>query len=502
MANVTVTLTGDGSKLAEQLNKLVQLEKAFGNEADNTGKKSRRGADSATAGFDKLYGSVRRIAMGVAGGLGLTNAFQQGIDMLKTYDERLGQVAIKQAEIAKEMISLQTLQEDYAGDQSLSAARVGALYGVRPAQAIKATQEMQSKSGGSFEQGLEMAREVFKLQELQIPNESAREIIRFGTAVGMTPKEASSLIYGGAKESAFGPAEFSKGMPAMTEWAESPEAGVAAMVALSSLKQPEKLETFLRQSAVALTTENDFTKKFKMEKYVNEAVSQGYDPWMTRLSYARENIAPNQNTGMYDLASMEKAGFTNLKEMQGLVVLLNRFDEIVTVYDKMKQRDVDLVDKDLTKLDEEPRISGMRKHERAAAFREIEQTWGGSGDKARERQERLDTIAQEMQFNPLYVDPTTGQPGYLGRIVHAGSQPVKSIPTVSPEERENIKLDSFGAGYGAGIYMPHIQKSQEKTDRLIQALEENTRATAENTSKQNTIEKRSVPRPQPNSGVE
>lgn len=532
MANVTVTLSGDGSKLAEQLNKLIALEKGLGNEADNAGKKSKRGTDHATAGLDKMASSIKSVAAGVVGGLGLTNAFQSGINMLKEYDSRLGQIAQKQEAVAKAAIPLGVLQPKGMEESAAKrAAELGTQYGVLPAESVDVVQELQSVAKESLEGGLALAEEAFKLSKLGVEIADAKRVLSYGHELGMTPQEASSLIFRGGELSRFTTGDFAKAMPSLMEYSASPEFGVAALSAISRNVEPEKLEVYTRQAALGLTTENEMTKKLHLDKKVEDLQKLGeeqgvsVDPFLARLMLVKQSVAPDARTGRYDIATMQKAGLTEEREARGVAILLNEFDRLVGELEDLKGRDVGAVQEKLAGIEQIPFFKAVLDEERHKAKLQYEQTWGKFSEDAREREAGLRKTADELEYSPWFVDQETGKPTWTGRFV-AEIQRVlnaEGVPEPTPNRQpssgpmspvipedwkgmENLLRETLFRSNPTRVTQEEKMAFQWfGGNDAVAALEENTTATRELAAvlrDSKPQQPRAVPRANPTSGIE
>jgi hypothetical protein len=499
MSQVTITITGDSAKAANEFRKLVGMEQQLANAAENAGKKSKRGTDEAVGGLASMGQKIKEVAIGVTGGLGLTEAFRAGIEVLKQYDTRLGEVAQKQNSLAESAISLAAMQPKGMEEETVKkASELGVLHGVKPSESVDIVQELQSV-GGTLEDGLKMAEESFRLMKLRTEAVDAKAVMSFGHQLGMTPKEASSLIYRGAELSRYEPADFAKAMPVLSEYRESPEFGVAAMSAVSRIKQSGEMETFVRKAAMGLTTENEMTKKLDLNKKLEDAYALAeqlgaeIDPMLVRLDIVREGVKPNKRTGLYDISIMQAAGISEEREAQGLAILLNDYDRLVQELRDIETRNIDSVQQKIEALAKVPMFKAYYDEQEHLAQLELEQAWGPYAESARERDEKLRKQGQALEYNPAFVSQETGKPeGFIGRIVGALQD------TRTPEEK-NADILGFG---GKISFTP--TDSSDAGVTLSSAIEENTAATKEliSTLRDTKQRTRPVPKPQPNSGIE
>lgn len=116
MGNVTITLSGDDSKLIAALNRVIRKEDELGRAATKAGKSTKRATDGSTKSLGVMDGVLDGVAakFGPAGAIALGTAamakgFQVALDIIERMNQETDRLVQKQASAAAEFRSLAQL---------------------------------------------------------------------------------------------------------------------------------------------------------------------------------------------------------------------------------------------------------------------------------------------------------------------------------------------------------------------------------------------------------
>lgn len=437
MANVTVTLSGDGSKLAAVLQQAIEMEKKFGNAAENATNQASRGAGVVNDSMGKLMKTLQAVGTAVVTAFGVRQVVQVAINAIREYDDALGKLADKQKTLVDAKAAYAALQEPRMEEKALrDAENLGARYNVKPRDSYIIAEEMQSIASRdeytpeqNRQRGLKYAESAMKLVKIGVDAETAKDVISYGNSAGVTPDRIVDIAYEAAQRSRLTPAKFTKAMPSLVGYNQSVSAGLAAFAAISKNRDEGEVETIAMRTALAIKDKNDLTKRIHLDKKVEDWMAmseqQGIeaDPIMTRLAFIREAVQPDPRTGLYDEAIFKKAGVPDIREQKGLTDIMNNWDKFTEDYWAIKNTPVGRVEDLTARLEKVPEIGSAWADMRHDAEAEAAQQSGPIAEKSRKHRQEQIAIANKYGNDPKWVDQETHMPFWRTRILNAIREP-------------------------------------------------------------------------------
>jgi hypothetical protein len=421
-----------------------------------------------------LKGEWKALVGTALGFIGVNQLIQQGIGLLRDYDERLKKISETQTKTAKGAVPLAALQAPEDVSRVLrEAAAISAAEGISPEQGFNMFQRAQSVYG-TFEEGKPQAVAAMRLAKLTQDPESAAEAIKIAYALGMTQEEFNSVLVGMAASSAADEAVFTRVSPfwsLFTGEGGEPEkyTGAAITNVLSQRIASEQLPTYVQAVSRTLTD---------VEDPIAQAITKDMEG--TGRTFADlSNIERIRAIGQYvekeyreiSPEALKKAGITEQRESTAMATILapdnlKRLEQILSEAPEMGERY--RIEDRLGAISQEPIIRQKLLEEQTAAVAEATAMMGPESERARERAARVRAQGAEAGFG-WGIDPETGEAGRLRRAAMIGEGSVQ-------------RPGAYGMYYQVAPESPRpseqerLKEALEKQTQVLQEIAENTKS--------------------------
>lgn len=500
MANVLLSIRSEEADAIRGFQRLVdaqvKVEKGMKRNVQEGKRFSKgiTGIGKAAKGLLPVLGVGGALSAGLAGGL----------KILGDYDRLLNTINQRTTALRGTMAAFQLVQPGGAGARNqMIAARLGAQFGVSPAQALTTVQAFQAQVG--LASGLRAARAVFQAQELGVGPAEARQIgltvfARQKAGEDISPREAIAVGVQAGVASNFTPEQIARTFRAIPE-VETRDAipfAFAAAVPLAAQFGPEVFQTRLRAAGAELGRVPTGRRGQIFRK-----AGAGAD-LVERLSALREAGIDTKE----DLAGVGITGIEATAAVQTLIRDLPSILDRAATF-REKAREPEFLARRIKFVEEQDAILRLaNERARLQAQRQVEETFGAVGVEAGvtgKTQERIAAAVLGVPFLQSYfgekpgafrrgvgktIFPTIGRQEEETRIGALLQR--RETGVITPEEESRLEAalggeiaretgaGRFGAAQAATVRARGIEQglsTGERIDALIAALERNTEAT-------------------------
>jgi len=397
MAKERLEVHGDAAgvlrEYAKLINKNDDLKRKL-REVREEAKQARQGFGSMGQGL----ADVKRIAVGVAGalgiGMGVQGAIQGIVKLVADWKQYMADIAQTSRDAGREMTALAMLQEKgKVRERVIAAANLGAQYGQSMGASWNTVQAFQSKTG-TFQGGMNAARAAFNLaQSANVDLEGARQAVSVGMGLGLKPGEAARAAYAAGQASQLSPAELAQmagqGLPAFGGVGGGAVTGYGVAAALSGLiSDPGNLATYTRQVGTLMQQRTGevgaLWKKLGFKNPGQDVIGQ---------------LRALHDNGIRTMGDLQAAGFAK-KESLGLSILLKDFDSSIATIEDTQRRYADVGAMERNRADaeaESPEMRFSRTMDQLQRATELARTFGPTGPRARQEElnQRVRALAYE-----------------------------------------------------------------------------------------------------------
>lgn len=270
----------------------------------------RRAESSST----KLSTSVLSGAAGMAAGLLSVSSVVSGIlQQFETWSQNMDELSTQTNKTMNEVTSLAALQGGDPQTRARVMAAINAGQGAAtPGESANLVQAMQSATG-SFEKGMEIAKEVFAAQRVGIPVNLGTEIATLALAQSQDPGNLLRSVFVAGQESLRDPAAVARGAPALTLFGDK-SFGVAAVAQLAGAFG-EEVKSYASQAGAGLSGVSP-AKEFFEGEGLGESATQ-----LDRLRLLSRK-------GIDTLEEMYEIGFKDKIQQMALINLVESIQSV------------------------------------------------------------------------------------------------------------------------------------------------------------------------------
>jgi len=315
---LVIEMTGDDADVMRRFMKLEGKLKDTEARLRELGSTSRKTSKDLSEGFGtQAISSLASYATGLlsigAAWRGITGTMENALRVQSLFATEAGKAA-------REYITLAALQEGGTKQQRvLEAAKLASRYGVTDrAAAFDVVQGLQSARGGDFKAGMAAAREVFAASLLGVPPAIGAELEMTGAALGAGPGQFLRQAYVAGQLSARDPKTIGKAAAAMAFFPDK-AFGFASAGVLAGPFGAE-VDTYAKAAGRSLgrTADMPFQKTLK-KLGVLDASQMGM-------------VEALAGAGMGTPAALSRAGLRDIREMQGVLMLVQNLPELKRIY--------------------------------------------------------------------------------------------------------------------------------------------------------------------------
>lgn len=451
---------------------------------------------------------------GLAGGASVAGIISEFVNAVDAASDRLNAMGDVQEASARSLRDFRSINPGDDGRAFVErAVKMGATLGLSPGEVgdigatIQASVDRDGTKGISkeeeakFDEGMRVAASLINLG---VEAGDAQKVIAGAPGRGLSATRLSTIFMTAAEEStSMTPRDMAKVMSATANFS-SAEMGFAAATAISEEERdPGRVPEKVRAAQRALGPGADsskFTRKLNLSGLSEveriDAIAEYFSRTGDQSLGEDERIAAGSKT----LTDSKKFGL-DFEEAQGIAMLVRQRQMFRKTLDMMQGQNaaMDLAGERATGLMDDPNVRSEFEGRRTNAALGVDLLYGKAGERARrENQRRRDEGEVLREAGALQaVDPGTGEStiGFWGRALNAvafnaaevwGGEKSRDNPFTFSREGAAIVGPSARAAetppFLPAGYAEQIARLNSNLESLNAQLQQNTRATAENTT--------------------